>query len=415
MKRAGLVLVGLLVASFAPAEDFALKDGDRVVFYGDNITEDGRYARTVEAYVATRFPKWKVTFVNAGVGGDKVRGGWAGAIDVRLDRDVIAHRPTAVTIMLGMNDGGHRAYDAAVFDAYAQGYRRIVARLKEALPGVRLTLIVPSPFDDVTRAPAFVEGYNGVLKRYGAFVQDLARDQGAALVDLSAPLVAGLEKVNKTNPALARQLIPDRVHPGSAGHLVMAAALLRAWNAPALVSRVEIDAKAAQLVRAENTEVTGFAAKGPYLEWKQTDWALPLPLNFKDGDVDLAETASAGLEPLDQQILRVVGLAAGRYEVLVDGAVVGKYTEAELLAGVNLAVQETAMTRQAMAVRSAVDDRHELELARRRLLVAGTSDPKMDETAAALARLDAKMQEDRQTAARPSLRRYEIRRAYLLR
>lgn len=415
MKRAALAFMGLLLASLAPAEEFALKDGDRVVFFGDRITEDGRYARMVEAYVATRFPQWKVAFVNSGVGGDKVSGGWAGPIDVRLERDVIAHHPTVVTLMLGMNDGGYRPYDAAAFDAYVQGYRRIVARLKEALPGVRLTLVAPSPFDDVTRAPAFAEGYGGVLKRYGAFVQDLAREQGVAFVDLNAPLVAGLERVNKTNPALARQLVPDRVHPGSAGHLVMAAALLRAWNAPAVVSRVEIDAKGAQLVRTDNTEVTGFAAKGPYLEWKQVDRSLPLPLNFRDGDVELAETAGAGLEALDQQVLQIVGLAAGRYEVLVDGAVAGKYTEAELAAGANLAVQETAMTRQALSARNVVDDRHELELARRRLLVAGASDPKMAEAAAALARLDAKMQEDRQAAARPSLRRYEVRRAYLLR
>jgi lysophospholipase L1-like esterase len=89
-----------------------------------------------------------------------VTGGWAGPIEVRLQRDVIAHRPTVVTIMLGMNDGGYKPYDQATFDTYASGYRRIVARLKESLPGVRITVIKPSAFDDVTRPLDFAGGYN---------------------------------------------------------------------------------------------------------------------------------------------------------------------------------------------------------------------------------------------------------------
>ena len=59
----------LLGAGLASAQDFALRDGDRVVFYGDSITEAGGYTRAVEAYVATRFPEWTIAFHNAGVGG----------------------------------------------------------------------------------------------------------------------------------------------------------------------------------------------------------------------------------------------------------------------------------------------------------------------------------------------------------
>src|SRR5437773_3047118 len=225
MRRLAPAALALLLAPPAlRAEGFALQDGDRVVFYGDSITQDGQYARAVEMYVATRFPDWAVTFQNAGVGGDKVTGGWAGAVDVRLDRDVIAHKPTVVTVMLGMNDGGYKAFDPALFETYGAGYRHLVARLKQELPGVRLTLIQPSPFDDVTRTPGGPEGYNAVLRRYAEFVAGLARETGSATADLNGPMVAGLEKVQKIDPALARQLVPDRVHPSAAGHLVMAAA-----------------------------------------------------------------------------------------------------------------------------------------------------------------------------------------------
>jgi lysophospholipase L1-like esterase len=413
MKRVVLVLA--LLSSPVLAQDFAVHDGDRVVFYGDSITQDGQYAQAVEMYVATRFPGWSVTFQNSGVGGDRVSGGWAGAIDARLDRDVIAHKPTVVTILLGMNDGSYKAFDQALFDAYATGYRHIVTRLKEALPGVRLTLLQPSPYDDVTRPPG-PDAYNGVLKKYGAFVQELAKEQGAAVVDLNAPLVTGLEKVSKTNPALARQIVPDRVHPSAAGHFVMAGALLRAWNAPAVVSRVELEATSTnlRLVRAENTEVTRLAVKGPYLEWTQTDAALPLPISFKDAGVELAELAGAGLEALDQQVLKITGLFAGRYEVLIDGVSVGRFSHAELGLGVNFAKEDTAMYKQALPVRWAAGDRHELELVRRRLLVAAPNDPKLAAAAAELAALDAKTQQEGRSAAKPSAHRFEVRRPFSL-
>ena len=102
---------GVWCLSIAPAlaQDFYLKDGDRVVFYGDSITEQREYTARVEEFVLSRFPAWNVSFVHAGVGGDTVRGGWAGEIDERLSRDVIPFKPTVVTIMLGMNDGGYKA------------------------------------------------------------------------------------------------------------------------------------------------------------------------------------------------------------------------------------------------------------------------------------------------------------------
>ena len=409
----GVLLLGTPAPGFS--QELGLRDGDRVVFYGDSITEDGRYARAVEEYVATRFPEWTVSFHNAGVGGDTVAGGWAGTAAERLERDVIAHRPTVVTVMLGMNDGGYKPFDPALFDVYREGYRRIVSRLKEALPGVRLVLLQPSAYDDVSRAPSFPEGYNSVLTRYGAFVAGLALEQGAATVDLNAPLVAGIERLNRTNPLLARQVVPDRVHPGAAGHLVMAGALLRHWGVPATVTWVGIDAKGSRLLRSDGTEVTGFAAKGPYLEWTQADRALPLPVSFADADVELAELAGAGLEALDQQKLEVSGLSAGRYEVLIDGGVVGRFSEAELAAGVNLALRETPMQRQARPVAWSAGDRHGLELARRRLLVSAKDDPRLAEAAAALEALDARMQRERTEAARPGPRRYEVRRPVTMR
>src|SRR5947209_18634328 len=130
-RRLTLLLVLLLatVASVARAQSgFALREGDRVVFYGDSITDQRLYTTFVEDYVVTRFPHEKIRFIHSGWGGDRVTGGGGGPIDLRLDRDVIAYKPTVMTIMLGMNDASYRAYDQGIFDTYASGYEHIVQK-----------------------------------------------------------------------------------------------------------------------------------------------------------------------------------------------------------------------------------------------------------------------------------------------
>src|ERR1700683_2295297 len=71
----------VLAASAAGADqDFSLKDGDTVVFYGDSITDQRLYTTLAETYVVTRFPALHVRFVHSGWGGDKVTGGGGGPI-----------------------------------------------------------------------------------------------------------------------------------------------------------------------------------------------------------------------------------------------------------------------------------------------------------------------------------------------
>jgi lysophospholipase L1-like esterase len=395
-------------AAAAAPSPFALRDGDRVVFYGDSITQDGAYARFVEEYVRTRFPQWNVRFYNAGVGGDTVRGGGSGPIDVRLARDVIALKPTVVTIMLGMNDGGYKRFDPTTLSAFADGYRAIVERLQRELPGVRLTLIRPSPFDDVARPPQFAPGYDDTLRRLGCYVVTLAATAKADVADFRDRVNAGLAAVVKDNPELAKQIIPDRVHPGPSGHVLMGATLLRTWHAPGLVSRVAIDAAGPVVASAEKAAVTGLAAAGGGLAWTQTDESLPLPLNYDDAGVDLAQKAGADLESLDEQKVTVTGLAPGRYELKVDGQPVATFAAEELARGVNLARYNTPMRWQAYSVAWSTGDGHDLQRLRRRLLVAAERDPSLAATADALAARDELDQKARSEQAIPKPRKVEL-------
>src|SRR4051812_16555095 len=82
-----LILSIVAVVYFLPqtllASDFAIRDGDTVVFLGDSITAERTYGKIIENYTLLRFPTRKAHFINAGHGGETMAGSLA-----RLDRDV---------------------------------------------------------------------------------------------------------------------------------------------------------------------------------------------------------------------------------------------------------------------------------------------------------------------------------------
>jgi len=409
-KALALLLLFLMCLPLFAQSGFYLKDGDRVVFYGDSITDQRLYTTFTETFVVTRFPNLKVTFVHSGWGGDRVTGGGGGPVDVRLKRDVIAYRPTVVTIMLGMNDGGYKPFDEPTFQTYATGYRHIVETLKSALPAVRFTLLQPSPFDDVTRPPDFAGGYNAVLVRYSQFVKELADQQQASLADLNTPVVAALRRASEIGGDLARSILPDRVHPGPSGHLLMAEALLKAWHAPAVVTGVEISAADQRLARAENTKVSALSFRDK-ISWTQLDNALPMPVDMSDKIVALAIRSSDFVESLDRQLLRVTGLTAPRYTLKIDGAEAGTFPPEQLAEGINLSLLPTPMAKQASAVHQLTLRHNNVHFARWRTVQVPLEKETLSSAEKAIAALDAleaDLVKQQRAAAVPKEHRYEL-------
>jgi lysophospholipase L1-like esterase len=399
----------------APASNFALHDGDHVTFYGDSITEQRQYTADVEVYLLTRFPQWKVTFHNAGVGGDKVSGGWAGPIDLRLRRDVVAFHPEVVTIMLGMNDMYYRADDPGIFSTYAAGYRHIVESLQHDLPHARITLIQPSPYDDVSRDPMTGGGYNAALVRYSQFIAQLAHERQTQVADFNTPVNALIKAVLQQSPDFATQLVPDRVHPQQAGHWIMAEGLLKAWNAPASVSSVVINAGGKGGAEAQNTEVTDLHqvvdAKHAraLIAWTELDRSLPLP--FPPAALDpvmaLAIKASDLLTAIDQETLQAHGLPTGNYDLLIDDRKVGVFTSDDLTAGINLATIETPMLDQARLVAYDTERKNDIEAAWFKI-VNVSSIAESSPTAAALANALPAAEDRQRLDAQPRSHHFEL-------
>jgi lysophospholipase L1-like esterase len=339
----------LALALCARGADFYLHPNDTVVFYGDSITDQRLYTTYVETFVVTRYPKLPVRFVHSGWGGDRVTGGGGGPIDDRLKRDVLTYKPTVMTIMLGMNDGRYRAFDDETFHIFAAGYEHIFKSMKDAVPNLRITLIDPSPYDDVTRAPMFLGGYNAVLLKYGEYLRTLAERNHLDFADLNTRLVKTLERANASDPANAQKIVPDRVHPHRSGHLMMAASLLEAWGVSPVISRVEIDAASAQIKDAVNTSVSDLNTKG-FIRWTQKDEALPMPVPMNDPLMALAVKSSDFVENFNRETLRVTGLEAPTYQLRINGRLIGAFNSETLAAGVNLAELDTPMMQQAAQV-----------------------------------------------------------------
>ena len=334
--------------ALAPAQ-FAVRDGDRVAFYGDSITDNGPYTTFVETYVVTRFPKWNVRFFNAGVGGDRVSGGLMGPIEQRLNRDLFVRKPTLVTVMLGMNDAGYQEFRPDLLDTFNQGYRHILDRFKTDIPNARVWLIKPSPYDDVTRGTTITGGYNSILLKYGEAVATMGKEYGHWVADFNFPVADALYRAFSANADLSGRIIPDRVHPSDAGHLIMAAALLKAWKAPKQVSEVGIDVPSGGL-SVKGASVTNLK-RGDVIEWNQLDDSLPFAINRKD-PLNALVSKSIPLvdEMLTGQILRLTGLKSASYGLTIDGQSIGTFAATDLAAGVDLANYETPMSKQAAEV-----------------------------------------------------------------
>ena len=362
-------LLGSMQAKAAEMPAFWLKDGDTVVFYGDSITEQSLYNQWVELYTVTRFPKMRVHFYGAGVGGDRITGGSGGTIDERLARDVFPHKPTVVTVMLGMNDGNYRDNAVEVESAYTKGFEHLLQSVQEHAPGARITLLGPSPYDDVTRPVRFPGGYNGVMQHYAELDGRLAEKYHGSFVNFNPPVVALLERAQALDPQVAQLILPDRVHPEVIAHWVMAESLLKAWNALALVSSVTIDAREGKLIDTQNASVEVVARENDGLHWSETEASLPLPFDRGNAMQALLLQLTDIDQQLNRETLRITDLEAGQYTLKIDDQTVGVFGADVLSTGINLADFATPMRSQAQRVSWMVRDRDQAHTIHLRMLI----------------------------------------------
>lgn len=419
IKRAVGCLCLFAVSAFAESADSPhLKEGDRIVFYGDSITDQRLYTVITETYFVTRYPRLNLAFVHSGWGGDKVSGGGGGPIDERLNRDVMPYKPTVVSIMLGMNDGLYQAETEANDRLYFDGMRHIVNSIKTGAPGVRITLIEPSPYDDVTRLPNFPGGYNEVLLSFSKWLANYAAANGLQPADFNRPMTAMLRKADGLAPDEAQKILPDRVHPGFSGHLVMAEQLIKAWGGRAEVSAVmiRVEGGKATVASSQHAHVSDLASTDNAVQWTEIEDSLPLPVAYwqtmwGSGPVALVLKSSDFNDAVNHEPLQIDGLKPGVYTVKIDGSPVGTFNDGELAAGINLAILNTPMTQQAKEVYDLTVSHCNIHNERWRTIQVPLAKDNLAQTEPAMAAadaLEAAVIRKRQEAVQPKPHHFEV-------
>jgi lysophospholipase L1-like esterase len=325
-----LALLGpLALTPAARAEDFAIRDGDTVVFMGDSITAARVYSRIIENYTLLRYPERKVRFINVGQGGDTAAGGLK-----RLERDVFARKATLLTVAFGVNDigWGVRA-DEEHKKLYLDSIRDIVEECKKR--GVRAYICsAAATAEDPDKAEI------GFLQTMCDEGMALSKSLGGGAIDVQRGMRAIQRKVRAANQRTADKAkhdtlhAADGIHLNDLGQLAMAFAILKGLGAPADVSSVVVDAREPKLIEAKGCTVTGLASKDGSLEFTRLDQGLPFNystfygLNYRYVPVP---------DELNRYLLTIQGLPEGRYEVTADGRSAGTFTAAQLAAGANVA------------------------------------------------------------------------------
>jgi lysophospholipase L1-like esterase len=224
MKLRYLLLAGAALGGPAvvAADDPPLKKGEKIVFLGDSITAGGvgpkGYVTLIKNALADRHKDLGIEIVGAGISGNKVPD-----LQRRLEKDVLAKKPTVVVIYIGINDVWHGENDPAKgtsTEKYEAGLKEIVGKIKDA--GGRVVLCTPTVIGE---KKAGANKLDAKLDEYADISRKVAKDTGAQLCDLRKAFGEYLAK-NNADDKEKGVLTTDRVHLNDAGNKLVAETVL---------------------------------------------------------------------------------------------------------------------------------------------------------------------------------------------
>ena len=201
----------------ANAAEIAVKDGEKIAFMGDSITqagaEPGGYVQLVVSGLEAN--GIKVTAIPAGISGQK-----SNEMLARLEKDVLSKKPDWMTLSCGVNDVWHGAKGVPL-EQYKENITRIVDQCQSA--GIKVMLMTATMIGE----DALNEN-NLKLAPYNTFLIELAKEKGCLLADLNAEMQAALRAAGPDRSD--KMLTTDGVHMNPAGNRMMAAGVLRRFG-----------------------------------------------------------------------------------------------------------------------------------------------------------------------------------------
>lgn len=204
------------------AKDSPVREKEVIAFLGDSITQGGAgqggYCRLIDEAIAKSRPELGVKVVYAGISGHRVPN-----LQERLERDVLAKKPTVVFIYIGINDVWHSLHGSGTpKDKYEAGLRDLIKRITDS--GAIVVLATPSTIGEKT------DGSNKLdpmLEEYSAISRNVAADTKTTMCDLRKAFLSYLKEHNPDNKE-ASILTGDGVHLNEAGNRFVANQAARA-------------------------------------------------------------------------------------------------------------------------------------------------------------------------------------------
>lgn len=335
------IIMGSVYSQSIPA----FKEGERIAFVGNSITAGGHYHSYIWLYYMTRFPDKKIYIYNEGIGGDVV-----GQMSQRMDK-VFEHNPTVITLSFGMNDTGYMDFTLPGNDETGRQNAEtactdylLMEKLLKEYPNVRKILIGSSPYDETARFNKTpFPGKNGYIMQISDFLKERAIDNKWDFVDFNRPMV----DINKREQFIDSTFTlcgNDRVHPSSAGHLVMAYLFLEAQgfkNSP--VADVSINVTKNSVARSVNCKISELSVSSDSIGFVYQASSLPFPIDSSYYDNERHNQTDAMkvipfMDEINYEGLSVSGLADGYYLLRIAGRNIARFSAQELHRGINLAL-----------------------------------------------------------------------------
>jgi lysophospholipase L1-like esterase len=224
-KRALAIVSLFLLATGMPVvakDPPPLKKGERIVFLGDSITAGGvspkGYVTLIKNTLVEKHKDLGIEIIGAGISGNKVPD-----LQRRLEKDVLAKKPTLVVIYIGINDVWHGEKDPArgtAKDKFEAGLKEIIGKVQGA--GARVVLCTPSVIGEKKSGANTLDAR---LDEYADISRKVAKDTDSPLCDLRKAFVDHLAKNNPDDKERGI-LTGDRVHLNEAGNKLVAQTIL---------------------------------------------------------------------------------------------------------------------------------------------------------------------------------------------
>jgi len=225
MVRLAACLFVAIIASAASADPtpISLKKGDRIVFLGDSITAGGNsgkgYIQVIRGHLADKKKDLAVECIGAGISGNKVPD-----LQKRVDKHVVARKPTIVVIYIGINDvwhGERNPKNGTAPAAFEAGLKEVIGKCTNA--GAQVVLCTPSVIGEL---PGGANNLDKKLDEYSDISRKVAKEMNLNLCDLRKAFVDHLQANNAQKKA-SGILTSDRVHLNEAGNRLVAQTILK--------------------------------------------------------------------------------------------------------------------------------------------------------------------------------------------